>query len=70
MSKKNEIQRKIASFCKKIETELEQEKILDQLELQGKTWNVVDLTGEKLSRGIITSANILNPQIEDQRLFY
>lgn len=70
MSKKNEIQRKIASFCKKLESELAQEKILDQMELLGKTWNVVELSGEKLSRGIISSANSFLPEMEDQRLFY
>jgi len=70
MSKKNEIQRKIAGFCKKLQTELEQEKILDQLELQGKTWNVIELTGAQLYRGAIAAANTVNAQIEDQRLFY
>jgi|JI8StandDraft_1071087.scaffolds.fasta_scaffold1100254_1 hypothetical protein len=60
--------KKISNFCQKIEDELQNQKHLDHLQKEGKTWKVVELNGLLLDRGEKTQT--LSVELEDQRLFY
>lgn len=50
--KESEILRKIHFFGEKFLEGLEEEKYLDQMDGEGKTWNVIQLDGTLLGRGI------------------
>lgn len=60
--------KKISNFCQKIEDEIQNQKHLDHLQQEGKTWKVVELNGLLLDRG--EKPQSLPSETDDQRLFY
>jgi hypothetical protein len=59
--------KKIQKFSQKLLLDIEEQKKLDLLERQGKTWNIIHLDGTILQRGV-RGLNLATGT-EDQRLF-